>query len=118
MGLQAEQVAAGERARAADSDLIVAANPEVAARWAREGHDVALIPFGSDPESFARVEDAPRPTEVRLPQPMAVLVGQLNSRVDPLLLEAVADRGVSLLLVGPATDEAPWLNALSARPNV
>jgi glycosyltransferase involved in cell wall biosynthesis len=118
LGLSAGHVAAGERARAADSHLVVAANPEVAGRYTRDGHDVALIPYGSDPETFATVEDLPPAPGVHLHRPVAVLVGQLNDRVEPALLEAVADRGVSLLLVGPAADDARWLHALIARPNV
>ena len=119
MGLVPERVAAGERARAASSDLVVAANPDVAGRWRREGHDVELIPYGSDPESFALVEHVDPAPGVQLAPPVAALVGQLNERIDPALLEAVADRGVSLLLVGPAGAEPPgWLTALTARPHV
>jgi teichuronic acid biosynthesis glycosyltransferase TuaH len=119
MRVNAERVAAGERARAAASDLVVAANPEVAEHWRRAGHDVELIPYGSDPATFARVEHVPPAPGVRLAPPVAVLVGQLNARVDPALLEAVAERGVSLLLVGPAhSSAAGWLEALTTRPNV
>jgi teichuronic acid biosynthesis glycosyltransferase TuaH len=117
MGEVAERVAAGERARAAGSHLVVAANPDVAWRWQREGYQVELIPYGADPESFAQ-EAEPAPG-VHLAPPVAILVGQLNERVDPRLLYAVADRGVSLLLVGPVANPAPgWLDALTARPNV
>jgi teichuronic acid biosynthesis glycosyltransferase TuaH len=119
MGLVAERVAAGERARAAASDLVVAANPDVALRWRREGHEVELVPYGCDPGSFALVEEVTPAPGVELAPPVAALVGQLNERVDPALLEAVADRGVSLLLVGPAAASASgWLTPLTARPNV
>ena len=119
MGTRVERVAAGERARAASSDLVVAANPDVARRWERHGLDVVLIPYGADLESFAEVEDASRVPEVNLPAPVAVLVGHLNDRVDGALLEAVADRGVSLLLIGPSSHGgAPWLSKLTARRNV
>jgi glycosyltransferase involved in cell wall biosynthesis len=119
MGAFAARVAAGERARADSSDLVVAANPDVAARWRSEGHDVELIPYGADPESFAEVEHTPLAPGVDLTPPVAVLVGHLNERVDPRLLEAVAARDVSLLLVGPAPDAgAQWLTELTARPNV
>jgi teichuronic acid biosynthesis glycosyltransferase TuaH len=119
MGQNALSVANGESARAGESDLVVAANPEVAARWRRHGRNVALVPYGSDPESFAHVEDAPRAEGIDLEPPIAALVGQLNDRVQPGLLEAVADRGVSLLLVGPASGAGPaWLGGLAERPNV
>jgi teichuronic acid biosynthesis glycosyltransferase TuaH len=50
---------------------------------------------------------------------VAILIGQLNDRVDPTLLTAVADLGVSLLLVGPSSDSAvDWVTQLTARPNV
>jgi teichuronic acid biosynthesis glycosyltransferase TuaH len=119
MGLVPERLAAGERARAASSGLVVAANPDVARRWQREGHDVELIPYGCDAGSFAQVEDVSPAPGVQLAPPVAALVGQLNERVDPALLEELADRGVSLLLVGPAAPAvADWLAALTARPNV
>jgi teichuronic acid biosynthesis glycosyltransferase TuaH len=119
VGQPVDQVAAGEQARVASSDLVVAANPDVAWRWQSEGHDVELIPYGSDPEPFARVEHAHPASGVDLPAPIAVLVGQLNERVDPSLMEAIADHGISLLLVGPAADSgASWLASLTERPNV
>jgi teichuronic acid biosynthesis glycosyltransferase TuaH len=119
MGQNAERIASGERARAARSDLVVAANPNVAARMRGDGHDVELIPYGSDPHTFAHLEDVPPAAGVDLAPPVAVLVGHMNERVDPALLQAVADRGVSLLLVGPTTQSgAPWLDALAQRPNV
>ena len=119
MGRHGERVATGERARATASDLVIAASPEVAGRWEREGLDVVLIPYGADTASFAAVEAAAAAPDVELPGPIAVLVGQLNERVDGALLEAVADRGVSLLLVGPVYGGGPaWLPSLTARPNV
>ena len=119
MGLREERVAAGERARAASSDLVIAANPEVARRWTREGRHVVLIPYGADTETFAAVEVVSPAPNVNLPGPIAVLVGHVNDRVDAALLEAVADRGVSLLVVGPASHgAAAWMPTLAARPNV
>jgi teichuronic acid biosynthesis glycosyltransferase TuaH len=79
---------------------------------------VTLIPYGSDPETFAGVEDATPAPGVALAPPVAVLIGQFNDRVEPTLLEAVADRGISLLLVGPAGADAAWLHRLDERPNV
>jgi teichuronic acid biosynthesis glycosyltransferase TuaH len=117
IGVRAGRVAAGERSRAAASQLVVAANPDLAERWQGAGHDVELIPYGADPDSFA---DIAQPADgVDLTPPVAGLVGHLNDRVDPGLLEAVADRGISLLLVGPAAESASgWLASLTARPNV
>jgi glycosyltransferase involved in cell wall biosynthesis len=118
MGQNARAVQAGEARRAGGSDLVVAANPIVANRWRQAGRRVVLIPFGADPESFAAVGDTPA-HEPPLKPPIAVLVGQLNERVQPDLLVAVADRGISILLVGPeARTGADWLPSLTARENV
>ncbi len=63
---------------------------------------------------------APRPVDVSLPGPVAGLVGHLSDRIDLLYLEAVADTGESLLLVGPrdAALETRRFDRLVARPNV
>jgi glycosyltransferase involved in cell wall biosynthesis len=119
MGKAPGRVARWEAARAARARLVVAANPAVADGWRARGHDVELIPYGSDPETFAGVDDVAPAAGIDLPRPVAVLVGQLNERVAPELLEAVADAGISLLLVGPArAGAAAWLPRLTARANV
>lgn len=119
MGQAADRVAAGERDRERGSDLIVAATPELDRRLRDEGYDVELIPNGSDPESFAEVGSPQPGRSIDLDPPIAILVGQLNERVDPALLEAVADRGIALLIVGPAVDgQSEWLTRLTSRPNV
>jgi teichuronic acid biosynthesis glycosyltransferase TuaH len=61
---------------------------------------------------------------VRLPEgirrPVVVVVGQLNERTDPAMLEAVADLDVSLVLIGPVPPlaNAGWLDELRRRENV
>ncbi len=57
---------------------------------------------------------------VDLPKPIAIVVGQFSHRIDLRLLEAVADAGVALLLVGPhdPTFEVEAFSALAGRPNV
>jgi glycosyltransferase involved in cell wall biosynthesis len=118
MGARADRLAAGEAARAEAADLVVAANPEIARRLRGAGHDVELIPYGTDAASFASVGAAERAAGVDLRPPVAALVGQLNARVDPRLLHAVVDAGMSLLLVGPAVPGVSWLEGLVARPRV
>jgi teichuronic acid biosynthesis glycosyltransferase TuaH len=121
MGLDARRVAAGEAARAAAADLVVAANPLVAERWRAAGCDVELIPYGADVQAFAAPPATPA---VRMPdgirRPVVVVVGQLNERTDPALLEAVADLEVSLVLIGPVPPlaNAGWLDGLRRRQNV
>jgi teichuronic acid biosynthesis glycosyltransferase TuaH len=119
MGHAAGRIAAGENARIRQSDLIIAATPELDRRMRSEGHDVELIANGADPESFSQVGETAIDASLDLKSPVAIVVGQLNSRIDPGLLEAVVDRGVSLLIVGPAVEgQADWLPRLCSRSNV
>lgn len=113
-------LAAGERKSAGNSDAIIASNPAVAASWRERGYDPWLIPFGADTLAYASVDDVPRPDDVTLSGPIAGFVGHINSRIDLALLEAIAQRGTSLLLVGPrdpAVEPERWAQLL-ARPNV
>ena len=115
----AGRLAAGEQARIRQSDFIIAATPELDRRMRSEGYDVELIANGADTESFARAGETEIGTPLDLEPPVAVLVGQLNDRIDARLLEAIADRGISLLIVGPAVEgQAEWLPRLCARSNV
>ncbi|HVB44045.1 MAG TPA: hypothetical protein VNF47_15260 [Streptosporangiaceae bacterium] len=101
LGLDAGLVDRRERRIAADADLVVAANPIVAQTWRLRGLDTALIPYGTDVDAYRDVDRAPWPPEVTLPGPVAGFVGHINDRTDLRLLEAIAARGRSLLLVGP-----------------
>lgn len=55
-------------------------------------------------------------------EPVAILIGQLNERLDLACLEAVVDRGVRLRVVGPRADQDPdygrRLDALLQRTGV
>lgn len=90
-----------ERKVAAAATHVVAANPIVADNWRNRGLDPLLIPFGVDAAAYARIERATWPSDVGLPAPVVGFVGSINERTDLRLLEAIADRGRSLLLVGP-----------------
>lgn len=120
LGLNARHLDARERDVAAAASLIVAANPAVADTWRASGHEVALIPYGADVEAYVGVDQAPIPPDVGLDGPIAGFVGQINSRTDLRLLEAIADRGRSLLLVGPrdGSFEPARFDALLQRPKV
>lgn len=120
LGLDAEQLDARERRVAAAADLIIAANPVVADTWRDRGYDPIIIPYGADIDSYHGVEQAPLPADVDLPGPIVGQVGQINDRTDLALLEAVADRGRSLLLIGPADPrfEPERFDALRRRDNV
>jgi glycosyltransferase involved in cell wall biosynthesis len=119
-GLSAQYLAARERAVAASADRIIAANPLVAGTWRDRHREVSLIPFGTDVAAYRDVDLAPLPPDASLAGPVAGFVGQINERIDLRLLEAVAERGHSLLLVGPKDPgfEARRLAALLRRRNV
>lgn len=118
-GLSPARMAREERLRVLEADLVVAANPVVYRRWQRETEAIELIPFGCDTTMFERFEETPPAAGVQLPSPVAVVVGQLNFRVDLGLLEAVVDRGLSLLVVGPVNHpERERMQRLLARPGV
>lgn len=120
LGMNAKQLDARERKVAAAADLIIAANPVVADTWRGRGREPVLIPYGVDVAAYSGVDQAPLPPDVGLRGPVAGVVGQLNDRTDLSLLEAVADRGLSLLLVGPVNPafEPERFGALRQRDNV
>lgn len=113
-------LAAGERKSALNSDVIIASNPAVADTWRSRGYNPWLIPFGADTLAYGAVDDVPKPQDVTLSGPIAGFVGHINSRIDLDLLEAIAGRGISLLLVGPrdaAVEPERWAKLLG-RANV
>lgn len=120
LGLNAARLERQERQVAAASHIVVAANPVVAESWRERGCDTTLIPYGTDVDAYAGVEEASLPSDVKLDSPVAGFVGQLNDRTDLRLLEAVAENGRSLLLVGPVSlgFEPRRFDALRQRPNV
>jgi teichuronic acid biosynthesis glycosyltransferase TuaH len=120
LGLDGGMLARREPRVAASADLVVAASPTVADTWRERGLDTVLIPFGADVAAYRDCERLPAPPDVSLPPPVAGFVGRLNERVDLALLEAVAARGRSLLLVGPIHPgfEPRRVSALLSRPNV
>ena len=120
MGIGRRYLEAGERRAAAMADRVVVVSDHLAGKWRRLGHEPIVIPNGCDPAAFAHVDEAPVPDDVPLTGPTAGMVGRLSARVDLPMLEAVADDGVSLLLVGPRHDdfEPDRVDRLLARPNV
>ena len=95
--------ARAEERLARSSDLVVAVNEgAVDALAASAACRPRYLPNGCDAPYFAGVDDgrAARPTST-CRGPIAGFVGHINSRTDLALLEAVADAGISLLLIGP-----------------
>jgi teichuronic acid biosynthesis glycosyltransferase TuaH len=78
------------------------------------------VPNGVDYELFAAATGAGRPDDVALAPPVVTFAGNLSKRVDPSLLDAVAERSRSVLLIGPqqTTFDARTIEGLLARPNV
>jgi teichuronic acid biosynthesis glycosyltransferase TuaH len=120
MGLSSAWVARCERARLDEADVVIACSPTLADKWRAMGFDARLVPNGVDAAAFALVDGAPWPDDVRLPSPIVGLVGHLSDRIDLGMLEAVAARGCSLLLVGPRDPAfaGDRVEGLLARPNV
>lgn len=100
-GASAERLGQAEERLARSSDLIVAVNEGATRRWQDRGFPAAYVPNGCDAPFFAGGDDVAPPADVDLPGPIAGFVGHINSRTDLALLEAVADAGTSLLLIGP-----------------
>jgi teichuronic acid biosynthesis glycosyltransferase TuaH len=80
----------------------------------------AYLPNDCVAPFFAGVDEVDAAGDVRVPGPVAGFVGHLNSRTDLALLEAVAEAGTSLLLIGPKDPdfEPARFDRLAARQNV
>jgi teichuronic acid biosynthesis glycosyltransferase TuaH len=119
MNQDAHFVLREERKAIARADLVLAVGPELADRWQELGAKPVVFPNGCDPEAYQAIAD-PGEVPAGFPSRVAGLVGQLSDRIDIGLLEAVADTGIGLLLVGPR--EPGWqpgrADALLERPNV
>ncbi|MEL4505654.1 glycosyltransferase [Luteococcus sp. H138] len=97
------------------ADVVSAVSVDLAAVLQRlePRHPVEVVPNGA---TIAQV--IPELERERT----AVLVGQLNERLDVALMEAIVDAGVPLRILGPRSDREPEqerrLDALLARPQV
>jgi teichuronic acid biosynthesis glycosyltransferase TuaH len=120
LGVPVRRAFAAQQRTADAADAVVCASLRLVEVWARLGHDPVLVPNGCDAEGLRGARALPRPAVIALPDPIVGYVGQLASRIDFDLLDAVADRGHSLLLVGGRRPDlvAARLDALVARPNV
>lgn len=92
-------VAADERL-ARSADIVVAVSEDAATTWRERGVEARFLPNGCDTESFSDLQRLSA-YDSGLPRPIAGFVGHLNARTDLALLEAVAARGTSLVLIGP-----------------
>lgn len=120
MGVSAASLRRAQLAQPHAANLIVAASPMLAEMFKAAGHESLLLPNGCDDTTLARTDEAPLPDDVTLPAPIVGFIGHLSHRIDISLLEAIAARGHSLLLVGPlqGTFDIERMTGLLQRPNV
>jgi teichuronic acid biosynthesis glycosyltransferase TuaH len=119
MGLSASRLRAQERQALSRADVVTALSPLLAERWsALRGRPVPLIPNGCTPVRASA--SSVTPAIKILPRPLVGLVGRLNARIDLDIVEAIADAGFSLLIVGPHNPqwEPQRFSALTARSSV
>ncbi len=121
-GVRPAGIAAAERRRMREADVLAAVSPLILARWGETGRPAHLLPNGCDALAYARTPGTPAELAglARADRPVAGLVGQISARIDLGLLEAVAERSLTLLLVGPVLPDADQerVRALTARPAV
>lgn len=119
-GIPRERWLRAERRQLQRADVVAAVSPALQERYATYGRQAALLPNGCDPTVYTDVDSMPWPPDVHPTSPIAGFVGLIGQRVDLALLEAVADTGCSLLLVGPwdPSYEPVRFPTLVARPNV
>jgi teichuronic acid biosynthesis glycosyltransferase TuaH len=116
MGLSPSDTEAVLRDNARAADLVLAVSPALAeVLGAQTGRtDVAVLANGSEP-----VAELPGPAPAGSP---AILIGQLNERLDIGILEGLAAARVPLIVVGPRADRDPAfgrrLDAVLSSPGI
>jgi teichuronic acid biosynthesis glycosyltransferase TuaH len=100
IGQPERRVGRREAAALDAADLVVASSAAIADRLRARGLDPLVIPNGVNAEHYAAVPSTPPAADVRLEGPVAGFIGTLSARIDLGLLEAIAERGTALLLVG------------------
>ncbi|MFC6079703.1 glycosyltransferase [Sphaerisporangium aureirubrum] len=121
--MSAVRLARAERSMSTRADAVAVVSPGLVDRVSRYGRKAALVPNGCDVSAYAGIDDAPLPADLPAELDEAAVagfVGHVNARIDIALLEAVADGGTPLVLVGPVADgyEPERWPLLVERPNV
>jgi teichuronic acid biosynthesis glycosyltransferase TuaH len=115
MGMDRAAVDRFEEEAALVADLAIVVSPIIAKGWEQRGVPSVVIPNGVDlfPEGDMPVRDQGR-------APTAVVSGTLSHRIDMELLAGVADSGVDIILVGPASfrGKTAEFDQLTSRTNV
>jgi teichuronic acid biosynthesis glycosyltransferase TuaH len=99
MGLSARYQLRQEIRIVGQADVVAAVSPQLAERWAGFGASPVVIPNGCWPIKVG--ERVALPEQKNLTHPVVGLIGQLSDRIDLPVLNAIADAGFSLLIVGP-----------------
>jgi glycosyltransferase involved in cell wall biosynthesis len=99
MRVSARHLCRLERQALSNAEIVIALSPELADRWAGMGAKPIVIPNGCWP--IPDGDGQPHARQIDLPRPVAGLIGRLTDRIDFDVLEAIADSGQSLLLMGP-----------------
>jgi teichuronic acid biosynthesis glycosyltransferase TuaH len=100
INLPRRRVARAVAARASEADDIVVVSPGLEQSFRAAGYEPELVPNGVDVEKFS-VPSTSRPPDIDLSPPVVGYIGGMTDRIDPQMLRVVAERGWSLLLVGP-----------------
>jgi teichuronic acid biosynthesis glycosyltransferase TuaH len=118
MGLPVQHLRKCERRALTRADIVATVTPQLAERWTALGARPVVIPNGCWPAGGG--VSGPRAQVGDLPRPVVGLVGQLSERIDFDVLEAIADAGFSLLVVGPRDPrwEPERFSRLTGRPSV
>jgi teichuronic acid biosynthesis glycosyltransferase TuaH len=116
-GLSPRLVERMEARLARHADRFLVCSEELAATWADRGFEATVLPNGCDVGHFSSAQTA---TQQGAPVPTAIYVGTLAERIDTSLLEAVADEGITVQLVGGQRATASWPDGvrLLRHPNV
>ncbi len=85
----------------AHADIVLAVTSELAAILRRRAAEPVRFPNGCDFHRFDTIDELKPAGDVRLPGPLAGVIGQFNDRTNLAFLSAVLDSGTQLLLVGP-----------------
>jgi dTDP-4-amino-4,6-dideoxygalactose transaminase/glycosyltransferase involved in cell wall biosynthesis len=115
------RLAAAEKRMAARADAIAVVSPALADRVETLGRTATLLPNGCDVAAYDEVDEAPWPSDLPpqlAEQAVAGFIGHVNARIDLALLEAVADAGHPLVIVGPHVGDDDRFHLLASRPDV
>jgi teichuronic acid biosynthesis glycosyltransferase TuaH len=115
LGINPRRLERRARRQPVDADVVVGVSPKLVADLRAPGVEPALIPNGCDVGHFSRT-----PVPGASDRPTVAFVGHLSERIDVRYLEAVAETGLRLLMIGPrqTTKQEGHFAALDRHPNV